>query len=408
MQDFLESRNIQLRLLFLWCILGIFILVILDTVFEFFWNFSFVSHIIVLILSSTGLVLTTAVLFLKRKQRMFEEESRSIIDPLLLLQTRGINLYDLLEECNQIAMLAISNSEEILDDIDALNKKVQQSNEEIGKIFVIASSLAMEEVKLMDAFGVSTNEMNTMFEIIEAVIFEIDAKSENMQSMVNLGKDGQKKVSDTYDALDRMSKNTEGIMKLIDFINKVSKETNLLSINAAIEAAHSGDKGKGFAVIADEIKKLADETSINSKKIGDILRTNFHDFKEVRVLSKESGDSFNTISSEIHVVMGTIAEVVQTISELKNRGSDIIRKAETLSAIADTLKSSSGEVYGQVASVNDLIQEVVELSEHVNDKAKWIEGSQRNLADVTSKFIEKINSIHIQTDQNLDSRKKLF
>jgi hypothetical protein len=191
------------------------------------------------------------------------------------------------------------------------------------------------------------------------------------------------------------------MLKLIDFINNITKETNLLAINAAIEASHSDSEGKGFAVIADEMKKLAILTSQKAKEINKLMKGNIEDYQFASKVSEESGEAFQFISSEIHIISGTIAEVVQTISELKNRGGVVIEKAEKLDKSASMVKDSSGEVYGEIVFVNNTLESINEQSERVREQIKEISKLQIGITKLADNVFEIAKTINSKTDEYL-------
>ncbi|XDD48324.1 methyl-accepting chemotaxis protein [Leptospira sp. WS39.C2] len=322
-------------------------------------------------------------------------------DPVLLLSGYGIDINDysetLLDTCSDLQkrLDAIGNH------ITELNLKLQTTGNDIDRVYQIVSQLASEEVKLMEAVGKTSEEINIMFEIVNIVIAEIQSRNETMENLVNLSQDGRKKVNDTNTTIQRISESSGNILKLIDFINGVSKQTNLLAINAAIEATHSGTEGKGFTVIADEIKNLSTVTANNAKQISKILNENVNDYKRAEKLGIESGDAFQFIAGEIHIVHGTIAEVVQSIQELKSRGGAILSKAKTLDDVAERVRDTSGEVYGEIVTINTNLEEIQTLSNTIHHECEEIRSAQQAILKTTEILKSQIQSIHNETDKLL-------
>ncbi len=279
-----------------------------------------------------------------------------------------------------------------------LNEKIESMGKDIGNVYTVVSNLANQEVLLMDAVGKTSEEIHIMFEIVNAVIDEIQGRNKTMEELVERSKAGREKVTNTSETINRLSESSGGILKLIDFINSVSKETNLLAINASIEATHSGSEGKGFTVIADEIRKLATQTAQNSREINTLLRSNIADFSLASMATKDSGAAFEFIANEIHVVHGTIAEVVQSISELKTRGKFILEKSKSLDEIAASVRDTSGEVYGEIFTINGNLEETQKLSSLIEKECLDIRDSKDWLFRLTRKMLTKIEEIKLGTN----------
>jgi methyl-accepting chemotaxis protein len=270
---------------------------------------------------------------------------------------------------------------------------------DVGNVYTIVANLASEEVTLMYAVGKTSEEIGVMFEIVNMVIDEIQGRNKTMEDLVSKSREGGEKVKRTSESIARISESSGGILKLIDFINGVSKETNLLAINASIEATHSGSEGKGFTVIADEIRKLATQTAQNSREITKLLSKNISDFGSATSASQDSGSAFEFIASEIHVVHGTIAEVVQSISELKTRGSIILAKSKSLDEIAERVRNTSGEVYGEVMLINNSLEDAKTLSDQIQKECEELSEAKDWLNRLTRKMQGKISEIRMNTDK---------
>ncbi|PJZ83232.1 methyl-accepting chemotaxis protein [Leptospira harrisiae] len=353
----------------------------------------------------TTFALTISFLYLTYKKRKFVKlwagERSQSVDPVLLLSGYGIDIQDysesLLENCSSLHNRLDAISQHIVD----LNDKIHTTGQDIDRVYQIVSQLATEEVKLMEAVGKTSEEIDIMFDIVNIVIAEIQSRNETMENLVFLSKDGRTKVADTNKTIKKFSESSGNILKLIDFINGVSKETNLLAINAAIEATHSGSESKGFTVIADEIGKLSTVTANNAKQITKILKENINDYGKAEKLGIESGNAFQFIADEIHIVHGTIAEVIQSIHELKSRGSAILSKAKTLDDVAERVRDTSGEVYGEIVTIHTNLEDVQGLSDTIQKECEEIHSAQREILLLTGNLKRQLKEISNQTDEIL-------
>lgn len=350
-----------------------------------------------------GVVLLTGFSFylLRKKRKMIKEwvgPKSQTVDPVLLLSKCGIDINDfsdtLLQHCSSVKERMETITNHILD----LNDKIHITGQDINNVYKIVSQLALEEVKLMDAVGKTSEEINIMFDIVNIVIAEIQSRNETMENLVFLSKDGRLKVEDTNKTISKFSESSGSILKLIDLINGVSKETNLLAINAAIEATHSGSEGKGFTVIADEIGKLSTMTANNAKQITKILKENVSDYGKAEKLGIESGNAFQFIANEIHIVHGTIAEVIQSIQELKSRGGAILSKAKTLDDVAERVRDTSGEVYGEIITIHTNLEDIQTLSDTIQKECEDIRDGQQDIFQLSATMKKKLSEISNETN----------
>jgi methyl-accepting chemotaxis protein len=167
-------------------------------------------------------------------------------------------------------------------------------------------------------------------------------------------------MQETIQSVQGISQSVDGIAQAIQIISSIAANTNLLSMNAAIEAAHAGDAGKGFAVVADEIRRLSEGTGQNSRNISKTLKSIIDG---ISITSKRTGDTNHRItemSGEINGFANTITNLIRTFTELSEESNEITQSLESLKGQSAMVKTG----YAQVCSmIEKLLEARIELSE---------------------------------------------
>lgn len=270
-----------------------------------------------------------------------------------------------------------------------INEFASSTNEVASAATEIAAS--SEEM----ARGISEQEAQTLqvssaIEEMSSTVAEVAQKSSNASTISNaagkIAKDGGEVVQHTIEsintiatvvqesavAIQELGERSEQIGQIIEVINDIADQTNLLALNAAIEAARAGEHGRGFAVVADEVRKLADRTTKATKEIassilaiqdntkGAVERMNYGTqcVQEGVDLASQSGQVLNKIMSGSEEVANMIQSIAAAAEEQASASDQIARNVE---AIASVTKESSQGVGQSVAAATQLSQKSEEL-----------------------------------------------
>lgn len=218
-----------------------------------------------------------------------------------------------------------------------------------------------------------------------------------LNSLSNTSEDGSKQLRDLLSNIKVASESIEAIYSKLEAINSIAVQTNLLAMNAAIEAAHAGTAGKGFAVVAGEIRKLADNSAKNSKEITEQLQEitdcislvsqqgskTHNSFNEIQHDIQNAVDSFNTITtatqslaSSSEQVLGSMQMLNDCTISIKKGGDNITESQQRLFDNQEQLKKAvvelnkeSQTVMRQNSTVLDALERITEVSESGKQQA---------------------------------------
>ena len=239
------------------------------------------------------------------------------------------------------------------------------------------SSAANQIQAHIQDMDIQINEQSSAVEQSSASVHEMVASLSNVASitqtkqnatklLVRRTEDGGKILSETTNAVQKIHENLDSISEMVKVINNVAEQTNLLAMNAAIEAAHAGDAGRGFSVVADEIRKLAEDVSKNAKEISVELNTIIGGIETAASSSLSTNKAFTEIREEVESVYRAFEEISLSTSELSNGGEQIIKAMDLLNQITQKVRDSSTEMTTDANQMAGAMETVKRISTEVN------------------------------------------
>jgi len=283
-----------------------------------------------------------------------------------------------------------SSSEEISANINSvekqiitLNNNIFQSSNKVNQISEFTNNLNSHISDQMAMVEESTASITQMIASISSVSNLTDKNQDIMQRLQETAKEGDSQINETTDIIEEINSSVQNIGAMAEVIQNISDQTNLLAMNAAIEAAHAGDAGKGFAVVADEIRKLSEASTLSSNDISKNLKDIIKKFERASISGINTREAFGNIYGNIKDASNSLLEISSSTSELNIGGKQILEAMDNLSDISSEVHNQSVSMKASATAVRESMVEVSNISNTVTDA----------MAEVNIGFQEIQNSI---------------
>jgi len=291
------------------------------------------------------------------------------------------NMENLMVKQENGAMEAGKAVGEIKSNIESLRKIIEEQTESVNM-----SSSAIEE----------------MTANIHSVTQTLIDNAKNVKELTSASENGKTGVQTVAQEIKEIAQESEGLLEINSVMENIASQTNLLSMNAAIEAAHAGEAGKGFAVVAGEIRKLAESSSQQSKTTTDMLKKIKTSIDNITRSSDDVLERFSAIDTSVKTVSEHEQNIRNAMEEQETGGRQILESIGRLRDITVSVKKGSDnmEVSGEtlVRETDDFIKTSKETADGMNGILKGI--NQINVS------INHVNEMSIENNNNFESLKK--
>jgi methyl-accepting chemotaxis protein len=299
-----------------------------------------------------------------------------------------------------------SRMQEIADELAKSMKSVSTSVEHIsGNIMEIEKTIRDQAASVTETHAVAiqiktnTENLNTSTEHqsqsmghssiaieemavnIKSVVDILHKNTESMDALLVASESGKESIQKVGNIMKILEQGSDGIIEASAMIQSIAAQTNLLAMNAAIEAAHAGETGRGFAVVADEIRKLAENSTNQSKSIKSVLVTLKNQINIATNLSDDSQERFNHILSLIDTVRSQETSIKNVMTEQTTGIKQILDAIREINVITGKVKDNSNEMMSASAKILNDMNRVSTGSIEMNAKMDKIANSATNVND---------------------------
>jgi methyl-accepting chemotaxis protein len=265
---------------------------------------------------------------------------------------------------------------------------VTETNATMEQITVNINKLNGYVEKQTNSVSESSSAIEQMLANIQSVTQTLVKNVENVEELTAASEVGRTGLQDVAADIQEIARESEGLLEINSVMENIASQTNLLSMNAAIEAAHAGEAGKGFAVVADEIRKLAESSSEQSKTISLVLKKIKGSIDKITQSTDNVLNKFEAIDTGVRTVaqqeenirnameeqsqgskqiLEAISLVNETTQMVKGGSLEMLEGAQEVIREADNLEKATQEITGGINEMASGAEEINTAVHHVND-----------------------------------------
>ncbi len=282
--------------------------------------------------------------------------------------------------------------EEVSEAINDCSQDITQAIEEIHEGIGRQSENALECVARTDTLSNELQEVNRVIEKVEALVSEnetmINRGMEYVQLLGERAHTTTEITSEVGSSIESLKKEYEIINSFVETITSISEQTNLLSLNASIEAARAGDAGRGFAVVAEEIRKLADDSA---KAAGEIQ----HNVSHIMRQTESSVQNAQQAQKMVDLQTEAVEQVIKVFGDMRKQMSTLAEGLEEIVTSMEKADAERNDAVQGVQNISDIIGETADRAEKVKDIAGRLLANVENLnktADMLGENMQELKS----------------
>jgi methyl-accepting chemotaxis protein len=257
---------------------------------------------------------------------------------------------------------------------------------------VIRTSESVEEIirhihSLDEAVDIQAGAISRSSDSIEQMVQDVDSVRRVVQGAhettgrLGLSSEaGRKSLSNLTEELKQIAQQSAFLEEANRALVKIAAQTNLLAMNAAIEAAHAGELGKGFAVVAGEVRSLAELSNKESSAISEEIKNMRNGIEKIRRVSDETVNTLGSMFTEVTDMQNSFDTVTSAVEAQASHGAQVLEALSRIRETTDQVRTGSDEIQRESESIHKTVEDLKSISKDVNDSILDVQKASKDIA----------------------------
>ena len=304
------------------------------------------------------------------------------------------NMEETAAAVKQISSNATTVKEKALMQAAGVTETAAAGEQIQGKLNLLVEGITRQSENITQSSALITRTAENMLRI-NKILSQNDELIKTVYGQMKAGTDGARAANEF---VKKIAERSEALLEASQVIQNIASQTNLLAMNAAIEAAHAGESGKGFAVVADEIRKLAEESNMQGKQIGAVIKESTEIIAQVSEAGIQAGKTFTDVYGLISNISEKEDSIVDLMREQEENGTQVLSAIETINKVTKDVSTASIEMLEGGKQIAEEMQKLAEITRETTDSMTEIASGAEQITDA----VEEVVSITEQNKTSID------